>query len=46
MYKSDAECRFLSWNDQMTSKVMANDLHFQHQLREYQYAYLVQILWF
>ena len=32
VYKSDVECRFLSWNGQMTLKVKVNDFHFQYYL--------------
>ena len=36
----------LSPNSQMTLKVKVNDPHFQHQVRESQDAYLVQLWWF
>ena len=46
VYKSDAECRLLSLNGQMTLKVKVNYLDFQYHLKESQDAYLVQIWWF
>ena len=41
VYKSDVECRFVSWNGQMTMKVTVNASHFQYQLRETQDTYSV-----
>ena len=38
VYKSEVECRFVSWNGQMTLKVKVNASHFQYQLQEPQDA--------
>ena len=43
VYKSNAECSFLSRNDGQILMVKVNDRHFQYQLRESQDAHLVQI---